>query len=285
MSVLRSRIARSAAVAGVALALAALTACSSAAPTPTPKATTGAPALQTLTPGKLTIATGQPSYSPWVIDDKPESGKGFEAAVAYAVAKKLGYSANNVVWVRTTFDSAIAPGPKTFDLNLQQFSVTSQRKKAVDFSSPYYTTTQALVTKKGTAAASITTLAGLKAIKIGVAEGTTSYNVVLKDVGVQPQVYNTNDDAVLALKSGQVDAIAVDLPTAFYLADAQIKNGEVLGQFADTAGGDQFAFVLPKDSPITKPVSAAVDAIRKDGQLAAITKQWLSTSVNVPVFS
>ena len=274
------------AVAALAFSLVALSACASTTTSSTPapsKAAAAAPDLKTLTSGKFTVATGQPSYSPWVIGDKPESGKGFEAAVAYAVAAKLGYAKSDVVWVRTTFDAAIAPGPKSFDVNLQQFSVTAARKKAVDFSSPYYTTTQALVTTKSSPAASVTTLAGLKALKIGVAVGTTSYTVVSQDVGT-PQVYNSNDDAVQALKSGQIDALAVDLPTAFYLADAEVKNGLVTGQFAETTGGDQFAFVLPKDSALTKPVSDAVDAITKDGQLAAITKKWLSTTVNVPVF-
>lgn len=247
-------------------------------------APSSAAALQTVTPGKFTVATGQPAYSPWVQDDKPQSGKGFEAAVAYAVAKQLGYAAADVVWKRTTFDSAIAPGPKTFDVNLQQFSVTTQRKKAVDFSSPYYTTGQAIVTTKDSPAASATTLAALKKITIGVAAGTTSYSVVNSQVGVQPKVFNSNDDAVLALKSGQVQALALDLPTAFYLAGAELKNGVVSGQFAGSAGGDKFAFVLQKGSPLTKPVSAAVDAITKDGTLAAITKQWLSTAVDAPVF-
>jgi polar amino acid transport system substrate-binding protein len=272
-------MARSLAVAGLALGLVALAGCASTA------STGSSPnGLTTVTAGKLTIATGQPAYSPWVIDNKPQTGNGFEAAVAYAVAAKLGFAKKDVVWTRTTFDSAIAPGPKNFDLNLQQYTITSKREKAVDFSSSYYQTSEALVATTGSAADSATTLAALKKIKIGVAAGTTSYTIVVKDVGVQPEVFNSNDDAVLALKSGQVDAIAVDLPTAFYLADAELKHGEILGQFADTTGGDQFGIVLAKGSSLTARVSAAVDAIRKDGELAAITKKWLSTSVNVPVF-
>ena len=274
-----TRIARSLVVAGIAIGLVALGGCASTA-----SAGTSPDGLKTVTAGKLTIATGQPAYSPWVDDNKPQSGKGFEAAVAYAVAAKLGFAKKDVVWTRTTFDSAIAPGPKNFDLNLQQYTITDKRKKAVDFSSPYYQTTQALVAIKGSAADSAKTLSALKKIKIGVAAGTTTNTIVLKDVGVQPEIFNSNDDAVLALKSGQVDAIAVDLPTAFYLAGAELKHGEILGQFADTTDGDQFGIVLAKGSSLTAKVSAAVDAIRKDGELAAITKKWLSTSVNVPIF-
>jgi polar amino acid transport system substrate-binding protein len=284
VSAIRPRIARAAAVLGLTLVVASLAACSS---TPSGSATDAASShgLTTVTPGKLTIATGQPAYSPWVIDNKPQTGEGFESAVAYAVAAKLGFPKSDVVWTRTTFDSAIAPGPKTFDFNLQQFTITDQRKKAVDFSSSYYTTSQAIVTSKGSPAASITTLAGLKNIKIGVAEGTTTYTLLKKDVGGNNiEVFNSNDDAVLALKSGQIDALATDLPTAFYLADAEVKNGVVSGQFSDTSGGDNFGLVLPKNSPNTAKVTAAVNAIRKDGELAAITKKWLSTSVNVPDF-
>jgi polar amino acid transport system substrate-binding protein len=292
VSALRPRLSRVAVGFGAALIVASLAGCAgsssggaSSSATSASTSTSTAAALQTVTPGKLTVATGEPAYSPWVIDNKPENGEGFESAVAYAVAAKLGYAKSDVVWTRTTFDSAIAPGPKTFDFNLQQFSITDQRKKAVDFSAPYYTTSQAIVTSKGSDAASVTTIAGLKDVTIGVAQGTTTYTLLKKDVGGSKiQVFNSNDDAVLALKSGQVDAIATDLPTAFYLADSEVKNGVVSGQFSDTTGGDQFGLVLPKDSPNTTAVSAAVTAITSDGELKALTDKWLSTSVDVPVF-
>jgi polar amino acid transport system substrate-binding protein len=280
------RIARRSAVAVLgAAALLALAACSgtsgSSASGSASASASGAD-LKTVTAGRLTVATGQPAYSPWVEDDKPESGKGFESAVTYAVAKQLGYAKDDVVWVRSSFDSAITPGAKPWDLNIQQFSITADRKKAVDFSSPYYTTTQAVVTTKGSKADGVTTLAGLKDLKIGVATGTTSYTVVNDEVG-QPRVYNSVDDAVQALKTKQVDAVVTDLPGAFYIAGAQLDDGVVTGQFASTSGGDEFAFVLPKGSSLTKPVSDAVDAIRSSGELKEITDKWLSSEVDVPV--
>jgi polar amino acid transport system substrate-binding protein len=273
---------------GLAAVALALSACSgTAAPASTAStgsaAASGPAALQTITPGKLTVATGQPAYSPWVENNKPESGKGFEAAVTYAVAKQLGYAASDVVWQRSSFDAAIAPGAKTWDLNIQQFSITADRKKAVDFSSPYYTTTQAVVTTKGSKADGVKTVAGLKGLKIGVATGTTSYTVVNAQLG-QPAVFNTVDDAVQALKTKQVDAVVTDLPGAFYIAGAQLTGGVVSGQFASSStGGDQFAYVLPKGSALTKPVSAAIDAITKSGELKTITDKWLSSEVKVPV--
>ena len=255
-----------------------LSACSS---TPAdPGSDTG---LDTITAGKLTIATGQPAYFPWVIDDAPESGEGFEAAVAYAVAGELGYADDDVVWTRTTFEGAIAPGPKDFDLNLQQYSITEERAGAVDFSSPYYTSTQAVITVEGSAAEDVTTVAGLADVAVGVASGTTSLTIFQEQTGTEPQIFNSNEDAVLALTSGQVDALVVDLPTAFYLTGVELDGGKILGQFDDSTGGEQFGIVLEKDSPLTDDVTAAVDTLRENGTLDEIATEWLSSSVDVPV--
>jgi len=241
----------------------------------------------TVTPGKLTIATGKPAYSPWVEDDKPESGKGFEAAVAYAVAEKLGFAKTDVVWKRTTFDAAIAPGPKAWDFNLQQYSITDQRKKAVDFSSPYYTTTQAVLTYAGSPAESATSIAALKSVVFGVAAGTTSQSALTTLIAPtsQAKVFNTNEDLVQALKTKQVQAIVVDLPTALYLSAAVLDNGKIVGQLADNTGGDQYGLVLPKGSKLTAAVTAAVDALTADGTLKGLEKTWLSESIKVPVLS
>jgi len=240
-----------------------------------------------VTAGKLTIGTAEPAYSPWVIDDKPQSGKGFEATVAYAVADKLGFAKKDVAWVRTTFDQAIAPGPKTFDFNLQQFSITDERKKAVDFSSPYYETTQVVVTTDASPAAKATTIADLKKLTIGAQTATTSFDAAEKQIapagGVQ--AFNSNDDAKLALENKQVDAIVVDLPTAFYLRDAELTGGKIVGQLPKASGqeGDRFGLVLPKDSPLTAKVSAAVDALRTDGTLDKLAAQWLAADGDAPL--
>ncbi|WP_370291235.1 ABC transporter substrate-binding protein [Nocardioides sp.] len=241
--------------------------------------------LATLTPGKLTIATGDPAYSPWVEDDKPESGKGFEAAVAYAVADELGFDKADVTWVRTTFDAAIAPGPKDFDFNLQQFSITDERKKGVDFSSPYYTTVPALVSVEGSKGADATDLAGVKDSLIGVATGTTTLKAVedLVKPSQKVKIFNSNEDAVQALKSKQIDVLAVDLPTAFYLAAAELDNGKVIGQLDTSEGGDQFGLVLPKGSDLTAAVTKAVDTLRENGTLDELAQEWLADKVDAPV--
>lgn len=238
-----------------------------------------------LTDGKLTIGTGEPAYYPWVIDDDPESGEGFESAVAYAVAEELGFAAEDVVWVRTTFDQAIAPGPKDFDFNLQQFSITDEREEAVDFSSPYYETTQVVITVEGSPAADAASVADLKPLLVGAQTGTTSLDaieeVIAPDAGAQ--VFNTNDDAKLALQAGQVDAIVVDLPTAFYLTGVELDGGLIVGQLPGTEGADRFGLVLEKDSPLTADVTAAVDALREDGTLDELAEEWLGGDDTAPV--
>jgi polar amino acid transport system substrate-binding protein len=271
-----SRILRTIAVSaatGLALTLAACTPAS--------------PDSEFVTEGKLTIATGEPAYYPWVIDDAPETGEGFEAAIAYAVAEELGFAAEDVVWVRTGFEEAIAPGAKDFDFNLQQFTITDERREAVDFSSAYYETTQAVITVESSPAAAATSIADLKDLLIGAASGTTSLDAIEQQI--QPtagaQVFNTNDDAKLALENGQVDAIVVDLPTAFYLTGVELTGGIIVGQLPkpDGKSGDEFGLVLAKDSPLTERVTAAVDALRDSGRLQEIADEWLAEAANAPV--
>lgn len=241
--------------------------------------------LETITPGKLTIGTGLPAYEPWVVGDAPESGEGFEAAVAYAVAAELGFAAEDVVWVRTTFDEAIAPGAKNFDFNLQQYSITPEREANVDFSSPYYNTTQAVITVAGSKAENVTDLAGLKGLMIGAATGTTSFSAI--EEVIQPtagaQAFNSNDDAKAALANGQVDAIVVDLPTALYLTAVELEGGKIVGQLSGAASGDSFGLVLDKGSPLTAAVSAAIDRLRESGKLAEIEAKWLADYAGAPV--
>ena len=261
-----------------------LTGCSSSDSATSASASCAKADLATVTDGKLTIATGEPAYYPWIIDDKPETGNGFEGAVAYAVAKQLGFEAADVVWVRTTFDSAVTPGEKNFDFNLQQFSITTDRQKAVDFSSPYYTAPQAIVSYKGSKIAGKTTLADLKGAKLGAAVGTTSLDAISNQIGATPQVFNDNAAGVSALKNKQIDGLVVDLPTAFYLSGVEVPNGLIVGQLPSTGAGDQFGLLLTKGSKLTSCVTGAVDAITADGTLAAITDKWLATDAGAPVF-
>lgn len=284
-----------AALSGAAVVLAALAGC---APAEDKSPSTGgsasasglacAPgALDTQTPGKLTIGTDNPAYEPWFSDNKPANGKGFESAVAYQVAERLGYPAANVVWTQVTFNNAIAPGPKTFDFDINQFSITPERRKAVDFSSPYYLVRQTVITTKGSKIAGAKSIADLKSAKLGAQVGTTSYRAIteLLKPSAKPQVFNNNDDAKAALENGQVDGIVVDLPTAFYMTGAELKDGVIVGQLPQVGVPEQFGLVLDLDSPLTDCVSQAVDQLRQDGTLAVLAKQWLASTGGAPELS
>ncbi len=241
--------------------------------------------LPTLTAGTLTIGTDQPVYQPWYVDDAPENGQGFESAVAYAIAEQLGYPKDKVAWARVPFNAAIQPGPKPFDLNLTEFSITDERRQAVDFSAPYYDVKQAVVTLSDNPFANVTNVAGLAGARLGAQVGTTSYdaiNAVIKP-STPAAVFNTNDDAKLALSNGQVDAIVVDLPTAFFITSAELQNAKIVGQLpAGTGTPEQFGAVLDKNSPLTPCVSEAVEALRSAGTLTALEQQWLTAAGSAP---
>jgi len=243
----------------------------------------------TIAEGKLTIGTGSPAYSPWVENDAPESGEGFEAAVGMAIAAELGYEGENVVWVRTTFDEAIAPGEKNFDFNMQQYSITPERAESISFSDSYYSSNQAIVALEGSAAEGATTIADLKEVKFGSQAGTTSLEFI-NDI-IQPTteafVYDDNAGAKAALEAGQIDAIVVDLPTALYISAVEIEGTSVIGQFPASAGGiaDDFGAVFTKDSPLVGCVNTALAALKESGELAKIEQTWLSDNAGVPVIT
>jgi polar amino acid transport system substrate-binding protein len=237
-----------------------------------------------LTKGSITFGTDQPAYPPWFVDDDPANGKGFESAVAYAVADKLGYGKGDVKWVRVPFNAAIAPGPKTFDANLNEFSITDERQQAVDFSSPYFNVTQAVVAVKSSPAAQVKTLDGLKGLKLGAQVGTTSYTAA-KAIDAGVAVFNNNDDAKAALSNGQIDALVLDLPTAFEV-QSELSDGVIVGQLpAGTEKAEQFGIVLDKGSPLTACVSKAVDELGNDGDLFKLQKEWLAGAGNAPMLS
>ena len=243
----------------------------------------------TITEGKLTIGTGSPAYSPWVENDAPESGEGFEAAVGMAIAAELGYEGENVVWVRTTFDEAIAPGEKNFDFNMQQYSITPEREETISFSDPYYSSNQAIVALADSPAEGATTVADLVDVKFGAQAGTTSLTFI-NDI-IKPSneafVYDDNAGAKAALEAGQIDAIVVDLPTALYISAVEIEGTSVVGQFPGSAGGltDDFGAVFTKDNPLVACVNTALAALKESGELAKIEQTWLSDNNGVPVIT
>jgi polar amino acid transport system substrate-binding protein len=242
--------------------------------------------MHTLKPNTLTIGVDNPVFPPWFRNNDPSNGKGYEGAVDAAIASRLGYTPAQIKYSTETFDQAISPGPKNFDFDLDEFSITPKRATVVDFSAPYYDVTQAVVTTAGSNAAGVTTLAGLKSLKLGAQIGSTSYTAITDQIQPTqtPAVYNSNSDVVQALRNGQVDAIVVDLPTAFYMTSVQIPHGVIVGQLPAGSGTpEQFGALLNKNSPMTSCVSKAVNALRSDHTLAKLQVRWLAQAGSAPV--
>jgi polar amino acid transport system substrate-binding protein len=256
--------------------------------TTTPAATNTADACATdqlalKQPGKLVVATDKPAFPPYFEDDDPANGKGFESAVAYAIAEELGFAKDDVEWTVVPFNSSYAPGPKDFDFDVNQISINPQRAKRVDFSEPYYTAPQAVVAPKGSDAAGATSLADLAGARIGVQIGTTSLDAVSASIKPtqEPKVFNDSNDVVTALKQKQVDAVVIDLPTAFYLTAAQVPSAKIVGQF-EAPGGDAWGALLQKGSKLTPCVSEAIKTLESDGRLAQIEQQWMGEAAGAP---
>ncbi len=241
---------------------------------------------KTLKSGVLTVGTDSPAYDPWFRHNDPTNGKGFESAVAYAVAKELGFDASAVTWTKVPFNTSYAPGPKHFDFDINQVSITPARAKAVTFSDGYYTAAQALIALQDSPVSKVTSLADLKQYKLGAQTGTTSLTALRDDVqpDSQPIVFQNTNDAKQALLNHQVDAIAADLPTAFYITAVQIPHSTIVGQFQQSGSHpEQFGMLFQKGNPLAQCVDQALADLTSSGRLAAIEKKWLSNTVDVPV--
>ncbi len=240
--------------------------------------------LAVRTPGTLTIGTDSPAYPPWFEDNKPANGKGYESAVAYAVADQLGFDAAQVKWVKVPFNSSYAPTEKKFDFDINQVSITPARQKAVDFSDGYYTAAQAVITLKADAAKA-SSLADLKELKLGAQTGTTSLTAIREDVAPtqEPLVFQNTNIAKQALLNGQVDAIVADLPTAFIITAVEIPQGTITGQFDSTGSPEEFGLLMEKGSELLPCVNEALATLESDGTLEQLQQTWLSDVVDVPV--
>ena len=251
--------------------------------------------LNLLTPGQLTIGTDNPAFppwfgggtaegSPWELND-PSTGKGFESAVAYAVAERMGFTPEEVVWVEVPFNQSFRPGAKDFDFDINQISFRPARDQAVDFSDSYYDVNQAVVAVAGTPIADVTTLAELQPFELGAPIGTTSFEVIETVVQPDPDpaVFDTLNDAVTALENGQVDGVVADLPTAFFIAAVQVDDGVVIGQFPASGEQEYFGMVFEEGNPLRECVNQAIAELEADGTLASIQDRWLSQRVQAPV--
>ena len=290
---------RKALIASLALAAALLVAATASGRSSAPAAAGAIPGcakdqLGLLDSSVLTIGADNPAYPPWFGGDEktkpwkvsdPYSGKGYEAAVAYAVAKQLGFSKADVKWTVTPFNNSFRPGKKSFDFYITQVSYSPERAKAVDFSKGYYFVNQSLVARKGKPIASVRSINGFKKYKLGAQIGTTSYTYIVNVIkpDSKPLVYDTNDAAVQALKTGQIDGLVVDLPTAFYVTAVQVSDGKVVGQFGAVGSKERFGLVLPKGSKLTACANKALDRLWANGTIKNLQRIWLAKATGAPV--
>ncbi len=243
-------------------------------------------ALPLKQPGTLTVGTDSPAFEPWFSDNDPSNGKGFESAVAYAVADELGFSADQVSWVKVRFNNSYKPGPKDFDFDINQISITPAREKVVDFSDGYYSAAQGVIALADSPVAEATSVADLADYRLGAQTGTTSLTAIRDIIApkADPLVFTDTNAAKQALQNGQVDAILADVPTAFYITAVEIPQAAIVGQFQPTTGEqERFGMLFEDGSGLVGCVDAALDRLRDDGTLADLEQQWLSESVDIPV--
>lgn len=249
--------------------------------------------LPTKTEGVLTAATGEPVFPPWmgVGDDNfdvPESQTGFESALVYAIAAELGLSADQVQWVRTGFDEAIAPGEKDYDFNIQQYSITAERDEVVDFSDGYYAVEQAIIGSADSPAASAGSIGELKGLRLGAALGSTSLDYI--DGVIEPdsdaQVYDDNAGAKAAFDAGQVDGIVFDLPTAYYITAVEITDASIIGVLPRVGDEpEQLGMLFEDGSPLVSCINEALATLRSNGTIEALEDEWLNQAGSVPTLS
>jgi polar amino acid transport system substrate-binding protein len=249
--------------------------------------------LPTKTEGSLTVATGEPAFPPWVsgVDDDgvddPTTGEGYESALVYALAEQLGIAEADVTWVRTGFDEAVAPGPKDYDFNIQQYSITPERDEVVDFSDGYYTVQQALVARPDSSVAEAASLADLQDEQLGAAIGTTSLDYV--DQVIQPDseaaVFDDNAAAKAAFDADQVDGLVFDLPTAFYITAVEIPDSSIVGVLPVVGDAEELGMLFEDGSPLVACVNEALATLRDDGTLDALQQEWLQAGGDIPTLT
>lgn len=282
---------------GLALASLALGLAATATGSPESQAQSGSCAkanLNLIEDGRLTLGTDNPAFPPWWGGGQtrkpwkisnPYSGQGYESAVAYAVARQLGFSKGQVDWTYVPFAQSYRPGDKKFDFYMAQVSYTPARDKVVDFSNAYYFVNQALVGREGTAIAGAKSIAALRPYRLGAQRGTTSYEYIVNHIrpSSTPLAYGSNDLAVQALKSGRIDGIVVDLPTSFYVTAVQVDDGVIVGQFPNRGSKERFGMLFEQDNTLRRCVNKALNRLWANGTIKRLQNRWLARVGGAPV--
>jgi polar amino acid transport system substrate-binding protein len=252
----------------------------------TPVVPTDISTLPLKTPGQLTIHADKPAYPPFFIDDDPSNGKGFESALAYAVGERLGFTRDQITWGYTSFNASYAPGPKDFDFYITQVSITEERKRAVDFSDPYYTSPLVVVTKQDSPVLDATTLAELAKFRFGAQVGTTYYIAITEDIKPEQEtlVFDTTADSLTALVNDQIDAVIQDLESANYITSVEFEGLAIAGQLPENPGQGT-GMVFEKGSTLVPYVNAALASVIADGTRDKLVEEWLAPPADLMVYS
>lgn len=235
----------------------------------------------------LTVATGEPVFEPWMVDDDPTNKQGFESALVYALAEQMGFSDDQVTWVRTGFDQAIAPGQKDYDFNIQQYSITAERDEVVDFSEGYYEVEQALVAADDSPVAAAASVADLKSARLGAAIGTTSLDYIEEVIqpDTEAQVFDDNAAAKAAFDAGQVDGLVFDLPTAYFITAVEIPDAAIVGVLPRVGESEELGMLFAEGSELVGCVDQALQTLIDDGTVADLEDEWLTQSGEIPTLT
>src|SRR5829696_12449 len=271
---------------GFAPRLSALAQSDAATPAATPVVPTDIATLPLKNSGQLTIHADQPAYPPFFIDNDPSNGKGFESALSYAVGERLGFTREQITWGYTSFNASYAPGPKDFDFYISQVSITEERKRAVDFSDPYYTSPLVVVTKQDSPVLEAKTLADLAKFSFGAQVGTTYYIAITEDIKPEKEtlVFDTTADSLTALVNGQIDAVVQDLESATYITSEQFEGLAIAGQLPENPGQGT-GMVFEKGSALVPYVNSALASVIADGTRDKLIEEWLAKPADLTVYS
>lgn len=239
-----------------------------------------------VTPGKLTVGTGDPVYPPWMLNNNPASGEGFENGLVYALAAEMGFAHEDVVWVGQTFDQAIAPGRKPYDFAIQQISVTEARSQIVTFSQVYFQPDKAVIALPGSPVESATSYADLRDARWGAVIGTTDNDYLVNILDIDnAAIYNEQVDVFQAMRAGQIDATVVALPTALYVTAVQVPEANIVALLPADENDRGHGLLFQYNNPLVEWVDSALSAVIARDVVEDLKNTYLIADPDLPVIT
>jgi polar amino acid transport system substrate-binding protein len=239
-----------------------------------------------VTPGQLTVGTSDPVYPPWMLNNDPASGEGFENGLIYALAAEMGFAPDQVVWVNGTFEQLIAPGAKNFDFAINQISVTEPRKEVVSFSQVYFQPDKAVIALPTSPVVAAASYADLRAARWGAVIGTTDLTYLETVLGVtDAAVYDDQIGVFQAMLAGQIDATLAALPTALFATAVQIPDAAITAILPADENDLGHGLLFQKDNPLVPWVEDALSAVIARGVVDDLIAQYLVANPDLPVIT